>query len=207
MTAGCAALEEAALEDAERAVGVFGQVISGDPARLPLVVRRFHFSLGDVAGTGIFQVRRSPTPLGRLMATLLHLPRPNDAAPVTLVVRRPPPATCGEPMELWYRRFGDESVDSLQAVDDSRVVERVGRIELCFELAADGGRLEFVHVATRVRLGPVRLRLPRALSIRVRASVGASPDEQRLHVRVLVSAPLVGTLLAYCGELAEVAAP
>jgi hypothetical protein len=199
--AGCPVLAEA-----HRGDGVFGQVVSGDITRLPVVVQRFHFSLDGVAGEGIFRVRRSPTPIGRLMATLMHLPRSSDAAPVTLVIRRPAPRGRTQP-ELWYRRFGDEAVNSVQTANGTELVERLGRLGLCFELVVAGRELRFDHVATRVHLGPFSVRLARALSPRVTASVGASADHRRLQVRVRISAAGVGTVLAYGGELAEVTGP
>lgn len=202
MIAGCPVLAEGRLVD-----GVFGQVVSGDITRLPVVVQQFHFSLDGVAGEGIFRVRRSPTPIGRLMATLMHLPRSSDAAPVTLVIRRPAPRGRTQPVELWYRRFGDEAVNSVQTANGSELVERLGRLGLCFDLVVAGRELRFVHVATRVHLGPFSVRLPRVLSPRVTASVGASADHLRLQVRVRISAAGVGTILAYGGELAEVTGP
>lgn len=202
MIADCAVLDEA-----QRGDGVFGQVVNGDPARLPLVVQRFHFSLDHVAGEGVFRVWRSTTPIGRLMATLMHLPRSSDATPVTLVIRRAPLGGGAQAAELWCRRFGNEAVNSVQAANGSELVERVGRIRLRFELVVEGGALRFVHVATRVQLGPVGVRLPRALAPRVSARVGASPDQQRLQVHVRVTAAGLGTVLAYSGELTEVPEP
>jgi hypothetical protein len=198
--AGCPVLAEGRLADS-----VFGQVVSGDPTRLPVVVQRFHFSLDGAAGEGVFRVRRSPTPIGRLMATLMHLPRSSDATPVALVIRRPAPRGRTQPVELWFRRFGDEAVNSVQAANGPELVERFGRLGLCFELVVAGGELQFVHVATRVHLGPFSVRLPGVLSPRVTAGVGASADHLRLQVRVRVSVAGVGTVLAYGGELAEVA--
>jgi Domain of unknown function (DUF4166) len=196
-----------ALEEGHRLDGVFGQVICGDPARLPLVVRRFHFAADGTAGEGVFRIWRSPTPIRRLIARLMHLPRSSDAARVTLVIRRPPAGTFPQPVELWYRRFGNQAVNSVQAAKGTELIERIGRVALCFELVVTGDVLQFVHVGTRVRLGPISVRLPPALSPRVSASVGASPDRQRLQVRVRVSAAGVGPVFAYCGELAEVPAP
>jgi hypothetical protein len=54
-------------------------------------------------------------------------------------------------------------------------------------------------VGTRVRIGRLHAPLPDAVAPTITASVGAVGD--RLDVWVRISAPGVGTLLTYCGEL------
>ena len=49
--------------------------------------------------------------------------------------------------------------------------------------------------------------LPRALEPRVEVNVGATADEQRLDVRAQVTAPLVGPVFGFAGELTEVPVP
>lgn len=80
------------------------------------------------------------------------------------------------------------------------MIERVGPVEMQFELRVVSGVLVYRELGTVLRLGPARLRLPRRWPIRVAASeTPAGPD--RIHVSVEVTVPILGLLLAYDGTM------
>jgi hypothetical protein len=190
----------------ERRGGVLDRVTRGDFDRLAPVVRCFHFGPGDVTGEGVFEVWRSPTRRGRILGALLRFPPASEAASVRLVIHRPPAEPSAEPVELWFRRFDDHRMDSLQTSDAGALVERTGPAELRFDVAVAGDGLCFIHTGTRLRWGRWSFRIPRWLAPRVEACVGASPDQDVLNVRVQVSAIGVGPVLRYGGDL-EVVEP
>jgi hypothetical protein len=196
----------AAIATTTRTSTVYGLVLGEQVKALAEVVRRFHAAPGDVRGQGLFRMEGSPTALGRLLATLMRLPRATGDTPVGLTIIRLTPPLGGEPRELWHRQFGPDAMDSIQVAEE-RLVERFGRLELGFDLTVADARLLFTHVRTRVRIGRLRLRLPRWLSPHVEASVGATIDRRRLAVSVRINAPLVGDLLSYGGELTAVGLP
>ena len=182
---------------------VIHRVLGDDADRLPAVVRRFHCRPDDAVGEGVFTVWRSPTVLGRVVATLLRFPRATDATPVAVTVRRRP----GPTSEAWSRRFGADELASVKRVDGNLLVERIGRLEIGFELRELDRRLWFVQVRARLRLvGDRTVVLPGALAPRVEVNVGASADGQRLDVLARVVLPVVGPVFGFAGELTEVEA-
>ena len=82
-----------------------------------------------------------------------------------------------------------------------RLRETIGALELELRVGIEGPDLVYASTGARLRLGPLRLRLPRGLAPRVEAREGASvlPGETRLDVRVML--PGVGLLLAYSGGM------
>ena len=187
-------------EEGIEAPTVIHRVLGADADRLPAVVRRFHCRPDDAVGEGVFTVWRSRTALGRLAAALMRFPGATDATPVAVTVRRRP----GPTTEAWSRRFGADELASVKAVQGTLLLERIGRLEIGFELRVVERRLWFVQVLARLRVvGDRTVVLPRALAPRVEVNVGASGDEQRLDVRARVVAPIVGPVFGFSGELTE----
>ncbi len=89
----------------------------------------------------------------------------------------------------------------MHTTDGVHLLERMGRLELGFELHVAGNRLLFGHCRSWVHVGSRQLRLPRWLAPRVEASVGATPSGELLDVSVRIAASLVGVLLSYAGAL------
>jgi hypothetical protein len=173
--------------------------LAGAIRELPAVVHHFHLSTHDVAGTGTFFVEQARSRAGRLVARALRLPRAVGDTPVTLSITRRVQADRRSIVEHWRRTFNNEVMASTQRTDGHHLLERIGRIELRFAVEVERRRLCFRQVGTRLRIGPVDLPIPRAISPAIAASVGAVGD--RLDVSVLISAPVFGTLFHYAGQL------
>lgn len=180
--------------------GVVGLLLGSRVSDLPEAVRLFHAAGHDVVGEGLLRVEGSQSRIGRLVARLMRLPRAVGETPVTLTIRRAT-APCEPPCDQWRRSFGGEILASTQTTDGEHLFERCGPFELCFHLDITDEQLEFRHLRTRVRLGWLRVPVPRSLSPTVEASVGATPGGDELQVSVRIVGPMLGTLLSYSGHV------
>lgn len=176
--------------------GLIGLLTGSQLAALPAVVQAVHAGGGDTACAGTLHVRSATSALGRVAARLMGMPQCGGATRVTLVIERP---AAGH--ERWRRSFADELVVSDQTTDGARLLERIGRLQLAFELRVIHERLVFDHVETWAFFGARRLRIPRLLAPRVEASVGARPSRDLLDVSVRIVVPVLGVLLSYAGAL------
>lgn len=145
----------------------------------------------------MFEVVRPRRRLPRAVGTVLGFPAAGQRVPVQVVIER---SGSGE---VWRRRFGDHWLVSHQRARGDQLVESVGCVELILAVRAEEGTLRFSSEGVRLSFGRLRLRVPRRLALRVDAAVRATTDGRRMHVAVNVAAPILGTLLAYGGELTE----
>ncbi len=100
------------------------------------------------------------------------------------------------------RRFGRQMLASIQSSTDSGlIVERFGCLELHVNLEVEYGGLRYHHMQTAIRVGGVRIRLPRWLAPCVDGSEKPAGAPNRTAVRVEVRLPLIGMLLSYDGVL------
>lgn len=196
-----------ALVSASEEGTVVGTLLRARVAELPPVVRQVHASREDVALAGVLRVEQSATRIGRWMARRMGLPVTGGETEASVVIRRshrtggrvaPSPAGPGE---VWRRSFGGDVLASAMTTDGERLIERVGRFELGFDLDVADGRLAFHHVSTHGRFGRRRVRVPGWLAPRVDASVGASTDGAQLDVAIRIAGPVLGSLLSYVGRL------
>jgi hypothetical protein len=162
-------------------------------ANLSEPVRRLH--KGTVQGTGRFTIRRGERATARLLARLLSLPSAGTDVPVRLTITRHARG------ERWARTFGADTplVTEQWAGAGGLVIEHVGPTEVLYRLEVAGGALYYRHVGTALRLGPIRLPLPRWLAPRIAARESALPDEKLTHISVEVSHALTGRLVSYKG--------
>ena len=166
---------------------------TGEPAAW---VWRFHLGEASVTGTGRFEVRRGRRRLARLAATLLHLPEQGRNVPVRAAIER------NGAREVWTRTFGSRTYTSRHERHGTRVLERLGPLELRFRVSADGDCVRFQQEGVGVRAAGLRVGLPARLGPRVRA-YAEGRGQRPFFVRVEVSAPLAGDLLSYWGRLTE----
>ena len=155
-------------------------------------------SVGDgvtlMRGEGQFGVRHGARPAARLLARLAGLPAAGARVPVRLVVTRERGA------ERWHRTFaGRDFVTYQRRTEDGLMAERAGPFEMLFRLDERGGVRRYRQVGFALRLGRLRVPLPRRASPRVVARERVSEDGSRLCASVRVKAPLVGLLIAYGG--------
>jgi hypothetical protein len=163
---------------------------------LPASIRRAHLRADGLEAAGVLRVARGRSRAARALARLCRLPEAGEAVPVRLSVRREARG------ERWVRRFGAHTLVTSQcALGDGILAERFGALEFRFRLTPTACGLGYLHLATRLCAGRLRVPLPGWLAPRVAASEAATLSPERTQVRVTVSLPLLGLLLAYEGEL------
>jgi hypothetical protein len=173
----------------EARVGLYERLVGEGWSGLDEQVRRFHLC---ARGTGTFAVRRGEGHFARAVARVLGLPQSGEAVPLLLSVE---PHGGGE---RWRRDFaGKEFVTEQGAHADGLMAERTGPFELLFRLTAEGGALAYRQEGAALRVGGLRVRLPRLLAPRVEARERAEAGGVR--VSVCVTAPLFGPLISYEG--------
>lgn len=146
--------------------------------------------------SGSFNVRHGSNAAARLLARLLRLPAAGASVHTRLVVT---PTREGE---RWHRTFaGRDFVTYQRRTADGLMAERAGAFEILFRLDERGGMRRYRQVGFALRLGRLRIRLPRRLSPRVVGRERVSSDGSRVSVSVRVNAPLVGLLIAYGGSV------
>jgi Domain of unknown function (DUF4166) len=162
-------------------------------ANLSEPVQRLH--AGTLSGAGRFTVRHGERGLARLLIKFMRLPEAGVEIPVRLSI------TTDAAGERWQRTFGVGApfVTEQRAGDASGLmIERIGPTEVLYRLEIAGGALFYRHTGTALRLGPLRLPLPRLLAPRIAARESAI-DEKSTHISVEVTLPLVGRLISYKG--------
>lgn len=170
--------------------GLYERLVGDGWEALDEPVRRLHLC---ARGAGVFAVRRGEGRVARIVARLLGLPRGGEAVPLLLSVE---PHGGGE---RWRRTFGGRDFVTEQSERAARLLaERTGPFELLFRLNVEGGALAYRREGAALRVGGLRVRLPRLLAPRVEAWERAD-EGGGVRVSVCVTAPLVGLLIKYEG--------
>ena len=170
---------------------LYPRALGAQWAGLSAPLQRFFASPRAFAGD--FEVRSGGV-FARMIRAILRMPAPGAHVPVRLLVE----ATATG--ERWRRRFRDRPLESDQRADGDLVIDRFGATEVAFALEATAHHVVMRQVRTVVRLGPLRLRLPRALAPRIS---GTMTDDGEIRVAVRVAAPLVGLVISYEGVVRE----
>ena len=157
---------------------------------LPEVLRRFHEQPGGGRARGTFRVERNRGRLRDRLATLLEMPDPGSAVPITLEV-----VVEGD-RERWIRGFGVRRMETVQWGRAGLLMEAYGRTTFSSELVVDGPWLRYEFR----RAWYSGISLPRRLAPHVEGTVCAGLDGWRVDVRV--AAPFVGWLVHYEGWIA-----
>jgi hypothetical protein len=130
------------------------------------------------------------------MAWLARLPARSDAAPVRLIVSR----VAGG--ERWDRTFPNTRLVSTQYdAGDGLLGENFGLMDVRFRLIVDDGALVYKQQGAALRLGSLRLLIPKSLAPQVTAREIAAADGVTPHILVSVSLPVAGLLVEYEGDL------
>jgi hypothetical protein len=163
---------------------------------LPAIIRAAH-DPGVLRGT--LSVQRGSHWLARALGSVLSLPAAGEAVPVELRIE----STAGG--LLWRRSFDGHALVTRQELRADALVEVMGPFACAFELQCNGAELIYRQTGFGVCVGRSILWLPRWFAPRLRARIVA-PDSGAAVVRVELTAPFVGRLLRYEGEVRPVEA-
>jgi hypothetical protein len=167
-----------------------------DPA-----VRGLHETGAGLHAAGTFRIRRGNTRLARLLAAIARMPQAGDAVEMRLVVT---PRGQGEE---WRRSFAGRPLISVQTKHaDGLLVECMGPLEMRFGLDVAGGALGYQTQRVALRLGALRLPLPRWFAPRVTAWEKPTGDPDRTQISVESRLRLLGLLISYEGLVIRSAA-
>ena len=175
--------------------------VMGDAwSRLDPSVRSVHLHGDVLEAHGTFEVTHGRNSLARLINTLTGMPRPSPAQSIHLTILKKGDG------EQWVRRFGDHRLASYQeALSGNILAERFGPLEFWFALSAENGSLIYRQQAANLKLGPLRIRLPRWVAPLTVASEKPGPTGSA-QISIRVSVPFIGDQLSYGGTLAPVSA-
>ena len=187
------------------ALPLYPRLLGRSFGELDEAVRALHFTTSERCARGRATLRRGAGLWSRLLGWVLRLPA---EAPGPRVQQR-----LGLPLELrvsprrggetWERRFGEARfVTEQRAVRGGLLGERMGALELRARPTARGGALVLESAGAALRLGPLALPLPRALSPRLSGRLWSGEDG-RLRLRVEARGPLGGLLMEYEAQLEE----
>jgi hypothetical protein len=176
---------------------MYAGIIGAAWDRLHPAVYKAHLNGSErIKAHAVFRVTHGKSILARVMVWIGRLPAESEAAPVTLDVQRVPEG------ETWRRTFGNTRLDSLQFdAGDGLMTEKIGLMAIGFRLSVKDGTLIYTQEAAHLVNGGLRVRIPQALSIRISAIERVGADGKSPHTSVTVSAPLVGMLAHYEGDL------
>jgi hypothetical protein len=180
---------------------LYKKLLGGSWPDLDAAIRRLHDSGETVHAVGMFQVRHGPNKLAQTLARLARLPAPGEAVDVRLQV------TAQGESEEWLRTFAGHPLMSMQSGRGAGLlVESMGIVEMRFRLEVAGGALNYQTVSAALRLGSLRVPLPRWLSPHVTAWERAVGDVNQIDISVEVNFPLLGRLISYGGMLTQIEA-
>ena len=164
---------------------------------LDVPVRRLHERGTGPCGEGLFVVRGGNI-FARSLARVFRLPAGGEGVRVCLSVTQAGDGAA----ERWQRTFGGRAFDTWQREGEGGLLaERAGPLELLFRLGVEGGALVYAPAGAALRVGRLRVPLPRSLAPRVEARERGADDGEGVHVRVSSAVPFVGLMLSYEGRL------
>ena len=176
--------------------GLYPRIVGDTWSDLAAPVQRFHMLAKQYQGTGLFTVRHGPGFLARLVAKLMRLPAAGEKVPVKLIV------DVNDEGEHWNRKFADRPFITTQGERAGGLLtERVGLMEIWYRLIVADQALRYEQAKASLRLGALRIPLPRFLAPNISAREWAMEDGSGVNVSVSVTAPLVGLLINYTGYI------
>lgn len=168
---------------------LYRQVMGADFDSLAHELQVFHGTAGKIKLSGRCSVTGPRTLAGKLMGWVFSLPKTIEEA--TLLFELDADAH----QETWRRHFPNRMMVSRMRVIAGTLVERLGPVDLHFQLKADNGKLIMLLNGISVAGIPC----PKFLIPSVIAEETASPG--KLHFNVAARLPIVGLLVAYQGFL------
>jgi hypothetical protein len=146
---------------------LYPQLLRGDFAKLPRVLREFHSAPGGGQASGTVAVRH----VNRLLARMAGFPASGEDIPLHLDV------VAGEDEEVWTRRFGESVLQSVQCRRGELLLEAIGPVRVFFRVFGDSSGMRFE--STRARFW----RIPLPLKVRAEARGNQSSWDIQVTVR------------------------
>ena len=175
---------------------LFRQILGMAFEKLPSELRAFHEVSQETCWTGSAQVRRGEGIFARVLAWGFGLPEKCDQTTVNIRVS---PQHSGE---QWTRTIGDKSFSSIlskgSGSDENLLVKRFGGVKVAIALVLEEGKLFFVPR----RMSLFSLPLPAFLLPAGKNYEAVS--NQKFKFDIEFSAPFIGLIAAYKGELKRV---
>jgi hypothetical protein len=177
---------------------LYPSLLDSDWSNLDEAVQQLHLGEKPVWATGMFRVCRGTNRLAQWLARLAQLPAAGEAVAMRLLI------TPGEHGEEWRRSFAGSPLVSTQwQRPDGLLAERLGPLELQFRLETAGGGLIYRQSGAALHVGPLRIPLPRWLAPWVTAREMPAGEPRRIEVWVELSAPALGRVIAYEGNVTK----
>jgi len=168
---------------------LYEEVLGPRWSGLPSTVRRLH---EPGCARGLFTIRRGSGPLSALLGWISRFPAAGEQVPTRLVVRQE------GALQHWERSFGNHSLATVQRAREGGLIgEQLGPVECVFQLRSVEGGLAYEQIGAWLRVGPLRLPMPRVLAPRIEATATETPEGMRVHVTM--GSAWAGWLLTYEG--------
>lgn len=168
---------------------LYQRVLGKDFSKLPTILQQFHSLPEGGCADGIIAVERGAGVLRHIAAQVLRLPSAGKKVPLRLQV------IPEDGKEIWIRHFDGQSLKTIQWQDGSYLVEKAGPLQFVFQLAADEHGLTFHPHPNRIG----GIQVPECISLRV--SANARSLGNCWNIEVIITAPLLGTITTYKGEV------
>jgi len=156
---------------------------------LPDSVRAFHEPHGVSVWEGTAQIKRGSSVLASLICAVFRFPRPGEAVPTRLKI------TPRKDSEVWIRNFDGSQMSSTQVVRNGFLVEQLGPIRVHMRPVVEDASFSVVPEKWSLLNVPLpRILMPTSENFETEANGKFCFD-------VTVSAPFIGLLVSYRGQL------
>ena len=171
---------------------MYPRVLGKDWTLVANSVQRAHLHGHAIRGQGSVDFKIGHGRFSRLIGKLLRLPPTGVHEAVVEVTSR-------MNGETWHRRFGSHGVvTEQQPIGRCKVRERFKLIEFDLEVTAADQGIRYKSCASRLRLGPARIPLPRQFEPAIHATEMPDRDGTRIDIEVLF--PRDRILMSYVGR-------
>ena len=180
-------------DDDNAASPLYRELLGSAFDALPGPIRQLHELSGSRQWVGKADVRRGRGVLARIVAAWIGFPKAGTGVPLRVTL------SAESTGERWTREFAGRTFSSFQRAGTGRhdrlLLERFGPIEVALALVVEDGRLALVPRRWSLFGIPLpRFLLPRGTSFE-------AVRDGRFGFDVEVSAPVIGLIVAYKGQL------
>lgn len=171
---------------------LYQRVLGKEFAQLPPVLHEFHSLPQGGQAQGMVLVQYGRGLVRCTLAKLLRLPPEGESVKVNLQVK------VEDGHEIWVRHFDGLCVQTKQWQRDNLLIEKAGPLCFAFRMSAnqEGLRFDFSHN----EIAGIKLPFP-VLKVDALARGMKSASNCGWHITVVISAPLLGVLAEYRGEI------